>query len=134
MSSSSTKRNTNPPPAPEFTVEFSVAQQVPKIKYDYIRTLRENKKISLVELSYETGIDRAGLWNIENGKNDNPSFTTVTELANYYSKRLENFYEFVKEKKSVDSLFVGDEAQLIDFYKRNFFSIFKNKIEIKIVK
>ncbi|WP_070000041.1 helix-turn-helix domain-containing protein [Cellulosilyticum sp. I15G10I2] len=47
----------------------------------YLQQIREKKKLSKVQLSYQSGIARGYITELENGKYDNPSVKIVCNLC-----------------------------------------------------
>ncbi len=53
-----------------------------------LRQAREQRKLSLADLSTLTGIDKAAISRIENGLAENPTIGTISRLARSLGKRL----------------------------------------------
>lgn len=94
-----------------------------------IKNLRTLKKLTIKELEKKTGISKAYICDLENGKRTNPSQETLEKLAEVLDTTISELYSKNTEYKQEVKTINNDLAEIMDYLKKD--SIYYNGMKLE---
>ena len=94
-----------------------------------IKNLRTLKKLTIRELEKKTGISKAYICDLENGKRTNPSQETLEKLAEVLDTTISELYSKNTEYKQEVKTINNDLAEIMDYLKKD--SIYYNGMKLE---